>query len=235
MKLILLAVLPFLVACSSLYSRSYTQITDPLTSAQAPRASTTQVVIVTRTENLQRDVKRMQAKMYVPFGYSRFFGEPEPDAVLVAFAERIGATTVLVSSSLNLNMPYARPGLKSDGTSVRAAAPQESVQDKFEHVAVFMVQTIRKPRLGVEMRDLRDDERNSSLGVQGALIEFVMEDTPASRGKLLAGDVIVEVKGTAVRNAAHFQKIIELLPSEELKLPLTLIRDGSRRQIDVTF
>jgi S1-C subfamily serine protease len=62
-----------------------------------------------------------------------------------------------------------------------------------------------------------------------------MEDTPASRGKLLAGDVIVEVKGTAVRNAAHFQKIIELLPSEELKLPLTLIRDGSRRQIDVTF
>ena len=101
MKLILLAVLPFLVACSSLYSRSYTQITDPLTIAQAPKASTAQVVIVTRTENLQRDVKRMQAKMYVPFGYSRFSGEPESDAVLVAFAERIGATTVLVSSSLN--------------------------------------------------------------------------------------------------------------------------------------
>ena len=105
--LILMLLLPSLAACTSLYSRSYTQLIDPSTVAQAPKAPTPQAVILVRSENLQKDVQSMREKMYVPIGYSSFSGEPESEEVLIAFAERIGASAVLLSSTFTLSISYA--------------------------------------------------------------------------------------------------------------------------------
>lgn len=232
--LILMFLLPSLAACTSLYSRSYTQLTDPSTIAQAP-ASNPQAVVLVRSDNLERDVQLMRAKMYVPIGYSSFSGEPESEEVLVAFAERIGATAVLLSSTFTLSISYAEAKAEGAGADVRGPQSQKPLQDRFEHTAVFMVRSIEKPRFGVQMRDLRDDERMPPIGRLGAVIDFVVEDTPASRGRLLSGDVIVTAKGVGVRNAAHFQEIIAALPNGEASLSLTLIRSGKARQVLIEF
>lgn len=233
--LILMFLLPCLAACTSLYSRSYTQLTDPTTIAQAPRASNPQPVVLVRSENLQKDVQLMRAKMHVPIGYSSFSGEPESEEVLIAFAERIGATAVLLSSTLTLSIAYAEPRAGEAGAAIGGLPSQKPLQDRFEHTAVFMVRSIEKPRFGVQMRDLRDDEQTSPSGRLGAMIEFVVEDTPASRGQLLAGDVIVAARGVSVRNAAHVQEIIAALPDGETSLSLTLIRSGKARQFLIEF
>jgi S1-C subfamily serine protease len=177
----------------------------------------------------------MRAKMYVPIGYSSFSGEPESEEVLIAFAGRIGATAVLLSSTFTLSISFAEPRAEGLGAGVREPPSQKPLQDRFEHTAVFMVRSIAKPRFGVQMRDLRDDEQMSPSGRQGAVIDFVVEDTPASRGLLLAGDVIVTAKGVGVRNAAHFQEIIAALPNGEASLSLTLIRSGKARQVLIEF
>ena len=67
------------------------------------------------------------------------------------------------------------------------------------------------------------------------MIDFVVEDTPASRGKLLSGDVIVTARDVGVRNAAHFQEIIAALPKGETGLSLTLIRSGKAQQVLIKF
>ena len=233
--LILMLLLPSLAACTSLYSRSYTQLIDPSTVAQAPKAPTPQAVIMVRSENLQKDVQSMREKMYVPIGYSSFSGEPESEEVLIGFAERIGASAVLLSSTFTLSISYAEAKAGGAGADVRGPQSQKPLQDRFEHTAVFMVRSIEKPRFGVQMRDLRDDERMPPIGRLGAVIDFVVEDTPASRGKLLSGDVIVTARDVGVRNAAHFQEIIAALPKGEPGLSLTLIRSGKAQQVLIKF
>jgi len=86
--------------------------------------------------------------------------------------------------------------------------------------------------LGVYIEDV-SAELAKKFGVEGGvLITKVMEDSPAEKGGLKSGDVIVEFNGEPVKNVADLQlKVINTKPGEKVKI--TVIRDGERKELTV--
>jgi serine protease Do len=76
---------------------------------------------------------------------------------------------------------------------------------------------------------VRDQAGNAS----GVLIESVREGTPATRAGLQKGDIVVEFDGEQARSARQFTRLVrETAPGRAVKM--TVIRDGSRRTVDIT-
>jgi serine protease Do len=80
--------------------------------------------------------------------------------------------------------------------------------------------------IGVTVRDQPGD-------APGIVIDNVREGTPATRAGLQAGDVIVEFDGERTRSARQFTRLVrETPPGRSVKM--TVMRDGSKRILDVT-
>jgi membrane-associated protease RseP (regulator of RpoE activity) len=85
-------------------------------------------------------------------------------------------------------------------------------------------------RLGVRVEKLSDD-LGQALGVEGdhgVLVTQVLEDTPAQRAGIRAGDVIVEVSGDNVDSP---EELVKSLSSSEGSVDLTVLRRGAQRRI----
>ena len=74
---------------------------------------------------------------------------------------------------------------------------------------------VRRGRIGVQIQDMTP-ELAKSLGVEnqiaGAVIERVDHDSPAERGGVKAGDVVVEIDGKPLNNASDLRNRVGLLP-----------------------
>jgi C-terminal processing protease CtpA/Prc len=87
-------------------------------------------------------------------------------------------------------------------------------------------------RLGVRIDDL-DKDMADALGVtagKGALIREVMEDTPAQKAGLRAGDVIVKVGSDTVDDT---DDLTRALRDKEGKVSIDVLRKGARRTVSV--
>jgi serine protease Do len=80
--------------------------------------------------------------------------------------------------------------------------------------------------IGVTVRDQTGD-------ASGVVIDSVREGTPATRAGLQKGDVVVEFDGERTRSAQQFTRLVrETAPGRSVKM--TVVRDGSRRTLDIT-
>ncbi len=71
-------------------------------------------------------------------------------------------------------------------------------------------------------------------GTEGVIIANVEPDTPAAKGGLESGDVVVEINGEKVPNASRFRlKLGTMKPGD--KANLKVLRDGKERRLDVTL
>ena len=86
--------------------------------------------------------------------------------------------------------------------------------------------------LGVYIEDV-SPELAKKFGVKGGvLVTKVMKDSPAEKGGLKSGDIIVEFNGQPVKNVADLQlKVINTKPGQEVKI--TVIREGERKTLTV--
>ena len=94
-------------------------------------------------------------------------------------------------------------------------------------VAEQIVNTGRVERgfLGVAPQDLTEDLTAQFGADKGALISQVTEDSPASRAGLKAGDVIIKVNATEIRDARHLLLTIsQVAPGTDVSLQF--LRDG---------
>ncbi|WP_414662475.1 Do family serine endopeptidase [Horticoccus sp. 23ND18S-11] len=94
-------------------------------------------------------------------------------------------------------------------------------------VAEQIVNTGRVERgfLGVAPQDLTEDLTAQFGADKGALISQVTEDSPASRAGLKAGDVIIKVNATEIRDARHLLLTIsQVAPGTDVSLEF--LRDG---------
>ena len=89
------------------------------------------------------------------------------------------------------------------------------------------MQPVHLTRSLAQRLELGDDAR-------GVLVVMVESDSPADRGGLLVGDVIVAVGHQAIGEP---QDVAELLSGEQAgqSLALSVVRGGERRSIDVTL
>ena len=103
----------------------------------------------------------------------------------------------------------------------------------FVHTHVYTPMAPRNPRgrLGVRVETLSDDLAQA-LGVdsgKGALVMEVIEDTPAQRAGIRAGDVIVRVGSEPVEDQ---DDLVRALSTRSGKVNIDLIRKGDPRTVE---
>ena len=86
--------------------------------------------------------------------------------------------------------------------------------------------------MGVRVQDLTE-QLGEYFGVpegRGVLVTFVRAGSPAERAGLRAGDVIIAVDDTDVRNVREFTRV---LMRKEGEVSLTIVRNKERQKITV--
>lgn len=89
------------------------------------------------------------------------------------------------------------------------------------------VQITRRARLGVRTQDL-NDQLGEYFGVpdgSGVLVTEVIEDTPAERAGIRAGDIITEVDGKRIEDSSKLRE--ELADKGEGEVRIGILRKGS--------
>jgi serine protease Do len=90
--------------------------------------------------------------------------------------------------------------------------------------------------LGVQMEDVTKDNF-SKLGlndVRGVAVKKVIEDSPAAKAGLQAGDVITRFNGEEVTSVRKLQRLIsEVAPDHQAKI--SIIRGGNEREVTATI
>lgn len=133
--------------------------------------------------------------------------------------ELVGIPTVIIGPGGNIGIGFAVP------VSIAANVMDQLIQSG----------EVSRSRIGVAIQDLTP-EVAQNLGVDavaGALVSRVEPDGPADKAGVKAGDIVVALDERAIdsssvlRNRVAFTK-----PGEKVKI--TVIRDGSRRDIDIT-
>ena len=86
----------------------------------------------------------------------------------------------------------------------------------------------RDVEIGVSIRDQDADAKDA-----GVVVDEVRQDSPAARGGMKIGDVVVEFDGERVRSARHLSRLVEETASGHT-VKLAVMRDGKRIDLNVT-
>jgi len=90
--------------------------------------------------------------------------------------------------------------------------------------------------LGVSIQNL-DEPMATAMGLdatRGALIGDVLDDSPASKAGLQAGDLVTSMNGHEIKSSAELRNRVASTPPET-DVHLTILRDGSEKSITVTL
>ncbi len=90
--------------------------------------------------------------------------------------------------------------------------------------------------LGVQIQSLTP-EMAASLGMQepkGAIVAGLVPDSPAARGGMRQGDVIVAINGRDIADSHELTRRVAGLPAGK-SASFTVLRDGRRQNLDVTI
>lgn len=93
----------------------------------------------------------------------------------------------------------------------------------------------RRARLGITANDLTA-QLADYFGVpqgEGVLVREVLTDTPAEKGGLKAGDVIVRVNDEEVGSVSQLRRALAEATREKEKLTVTVIRDRKQQALEV--
>ena len=91
---------------------------------------------------------------------------------------------------------------------------------------------VAKPYIGVTIMDVSADSQLYGVP-QGAAVQSVVEDGPAARAGLQAGDIVTQVNGTAISGSDELKKqVTASQPGDTLNL--TVYRQGQTLEIAVT-
>jgi Do/DeqQ family serine protease len=96
---------------------------------------------------------------------------------------------------------------------------------------------VPRGRLGLQIRTQPlTDEEGKEFGLprpEGALVVMVERDSPADRGGIRAGDVIVTYNGQQVRDGDQLVSLVSGTPAGT-RVPITLYRNGRQERVMVT-
>ncbi len=253
----LLAVVFLLGGCAtSGYQQFYQQYVDVKSLSDLEVLQPGEEPKIYGTDNFDRDIATLRAKRYIMIGSSSFNGGYEDTKNAVVQAKRIGATIVLTNaqytntqtSTASLFLPNNQTTYHSgtvygggmlggySGTSTTygsTVVPYTVNQRRYDQNAVYLVKTNQKMRFGIGVADLTPEKRTELGRNTGALIDVVIEDTPAFNSNVLAGDILISIDGNNVTNAEHALKLLNEVNETALTSVFTVIRNGKEQQITV--
>lgn len=135
--------------------------------------------------------------------------------------ELIGINSAIVSRS---------GGFQGIGLAIPANMARRVMDDLISEGRVI------RAYLGVFPQDIDPNlaKALSLEGTEGVLIANVEPETPAAKGGLESGDVVIEINGEKVPNASRFRlKLGSMKPGD--RAALKVIRDGRERDLTVTL
>jgi serine protease Do len=114
------------------------------------------------------------------------------------------------------------------------AIPSNMVKSVFE--SIIETGSVERGWLGVSIQALTEDLAKSFNfeGTQGVLLADVIEDTPAARSGLKAGDIVVKVDSRRTNAPTELLDMVAKTKPGE-KVTLEVYRDGKVQTIDVTL
>ena len=256
--LLIIAVAFLLTACASGYQQFYKPYVDPKNLADVELLQPGEEPKVYGTSNFDKDIKTLRSKMYIPIGYSSFNGKYEDESKVKAQAKRVGATVVLVNSQYtntqtttsplfipNSSTTYSSGSVYGGGiyggysgtstTYGSTVVPITTQQRRYDQTAVFFVKSTKKPKFGVSIHNLNDVHRRDLERNTGAVIEIVVEKSPAFYANVLPGDVLIKINGVDVRDAAHAMKLMTQINTNDKTATFTVIRNNKEKQIEIDF
>ncbi len=141
-------------------------------------------------------------------------------ALVNLYGQLVGINTAIATQSR---------GYQGIGFAIPANMAVKVMNDLIERGRVV------RSYLGVEIRSV-DSEIARAMEMDrpyGALVNNIIEDSPAERSNLQEGDVIIAIDGQTVQSSGDLQtKISQLEPGSEHEL--TVIRGGSERTVSIT-
>lgn len=108
------------------------------------------------------------------------------------------------------------------GGTVNAASAQG--REERREVRRFAMAPGGGGSIGVQVKD---------AGKGGAAVEDVLEESPAARAGLKAGDIVVEFDGERVRSARQFARLVDETP-ESRTVKVVVTRSGAKQTMEVT-
>ena len=159
------------------------------------------------------------------------FTPPEVGTVAEGSA---AATAGLRPGDVILSVDGARTKRFEDIMTRIAMRPGETLLLEVDRDGSVMILPVTTDVVQATMID-KTVQKIGDLGIRypmPALITAVMEDSAAEQAGLLAGDLIVEVDGTAIEHFADLQKIVSSSP--DMALSVAVLRDGRRVTLSAT-
>lgn len=135
--------------------------------------------------------------------------------------EVIGISTFILSES-------------GGAVGIGFAIPINMARDVFEDLIRY--RKVVRGYLGVRISDI-DEDMAQALKLEhrrGALVQEVIADTPAARAGLEHGDIVLEIDGKPVLDAAHLQQEVARRDPDET-IELAIVRGGKPRTVSVTL
>jgi Do/DeqQ family serine protease len=140
-----------------------------------------------------------------------------------------GALVDLKGELVGINTAIIGP--TGGNVGIGFAVPSNMARTVMDQLARYGA--VRRGRLGIVIQDLTP-ELAKGLGTaqsEGAVITQIEPGSPADKGGIRVGDVVVEVNGHHVRSSADLRNRIGLVRVGE-KVELIVYRDGKRKIID---
>jgi hypothetical protein len=254
--IVLLAVLLLSACASNGYKDFYTQYLDVNTDSRVIPLKIGEAPTIYKTNDMRRDIKRIQAKNNYIIGFSSFNG-PYEDGYIEQ-AKRVGATIVLVqakyteteSSTAALLVPSSSTTRSSgtgsvgstnviyNGTSTTTglmAMPYTVNHRRYSQVAYFFVKSNIIPRFGISNADLTSEIKQKLGRNTGTLVDFVFDNSSAFYAEIIEGDVITHIDGVKVLNVKHGISLMRSVDSEAKSSVLSIIRGTESKDITVVF
>lgn len=192
---------------------------------------------------------------YFMIGQSSFnSGRSESEDAAIKQAKDVNADLVLIinpkyTGSISSVVPITRPktttsyssgsataygsngSVTAYGNSVTTTNSQTTdyvpiTVHRSDYAALYFVK--QKISLGLYFRELSDDERQSLQSNKGAVVEVVVDGSPAYEADVLTGDIITKVDGINLINPEYLSEYIKTRPGKNISL--TIIRHGQTLQ-----
>jgi len=241
-----------LASCATGYNKFYTAVpgATPEVVASTRAAPPPEMPLVERS-SVPPDLNQYGRRGYAAIGYSFFnSGYNESEKGAITQAKKVGADLVViinpsytgsVTSQVALTTPTSSTSYTSGtatayGSGGSATAYGNSTTTtygsrtnyipmttrRYDYGAVYFVK--RSYIFGANWRDLTNEERAALQSNSGVYIVSVVNDTPAFRSDVLAGDILVKIDGQVIYGQKAASDALSHKHGQDVAL--TLFRNG---------
>lgn len=237
-KLIFLIATFLLVGCTSSLQQRYLPMASEKSLSYLERLKPDEEPKIYTSLDMRLDSSILGSRRYQQIGLLKLRGKGEDASSIRALAKEIGATAVLVDPKFIYGNSQVIPPVHHGGTAVYYSKYIEKwYGENFLEGgrAMFFANNNQKVRLGVRLKNLPQDPRNPSTRKSGALVDIILENSPAFSSNLRPGDILINVNGEKVIDGTHALELIRNIDPLSTSLTVTVIRDEKIENETINF